>query len=147
MSIWCFKKGKREEAFAELDRILSSLSQNVTGFRGYMSLLSKEDLTAAVVLTIWQDEEALEASEKGVFADAIKKVQGLLQITSESILCAKHTRQTHVLLVRKGTNDCRFLESRSLYKQPFIQLELLLCSVISRLQAVAGTTWLQEDRE
>ncbi|HTY75199.1 MAG TPA: antibiotic biosynthesis monooxygenase family protein [Candidatus Nanoarchaeia archaeon] len=81
MSIWCFKKGKREEAFAELDRILSSLSQNVTGFRGYMSLLSKEDLTAAVVLTIWQDEEALEASEKGVFADAIKKVQGLLETT------------------------------------------------------------------
>ena len=79
MSIWHFKKGKRDEGFAELDLILNSLSQSTKGFRGYMSLLSKEDSNAATVLTLWQDEGSLEASEKGVFTDAIAKVQALLE--------------------------------------------------------------------
>jgi len=46
-----------------------------------MSLLSKEDPNAAVVLTLWQDEESLEASEKGVFAEAVTKVKSLLDVS------------------------------------------------------------------
>jgi len=38
MSFWNFKKDKREEGFAELDKILGTLVQDVEGFRGYMSL-------------------------------------------------------------------------------------------------------------
>lgn len=79
MSTWHFKKGKREEGFAELDLILNSLAQNTKGYRGYLSMLSKEDSKSAMVLTLWQDEEALEASEKGVFTQAITKVQALLE--------------------------------------------------------------------
>jgi quinol monooxygenase YgiN len=79
MSTWHFKKGKREEAFSELDLILNGLAQSTKGYRGYLSLLSKKDSNAAVVLTLWQDEESLEASEKGVFAEAIAKVQALLE--------------------------------------------------------------------
>ena len=79
MSFWNFKKGKREEAFAELDRILNTLAQNAEGFRGYMSLLSHEDPDALTVLTLWQDEDSMKKSEKGVFAQAIKKVQDLLE--------------------------------------------------------------------
>ena len=79
MSIWHFKKGKRDEGFAELDLLLNSLSQSTQGFRGYMSLLSKENSNSATVLTLWQDEQALEASEKGVFTKAIAKVQALLE--------------------------------------------------------------------
>ena len=79
MSFWSFKKGKREEGFSELDRILNTLSQVAEGFRGYMSLLSYEDPNALTVLTLWQDEESMKMSEKGVFAQAIKKVQDSLE--------------------------------------------------------------------
>ena len=79
MSFWYFKKGKRDEAFSELDRILNTLAQDAEGFRGYMSLLSYEDPNAVTVLTLWQDEEAMKRSEMGVFARAIKKVQDSLE--------------------------------------------------------------------
>lgn len=79
MSFWNFKKGKREEGFAELDKILNTLAQEAKGFRGYMSLLSHEDPNALTVLTLWQDEEAMKLSEKGVFAQAIAKVQDQLE--------------------------------------------------------------------
>ena len=79
MSFWYFKKGKRDEGFSELDRILNTLAQDAQGFRGYMSLLSYEDPNALTVLTLWQDEEAMKMSEKGVFAQAIKKVLDSLE--------------------------------------------------------------------
>jgi quinol monooxygenase YgiN len=77
--MWHFKNGKRDEGFAELDLILNTLAQSTKGYRGYLSMLSKEDSNSATVLTLWQDEEALEASEKGVFAQATAKVQTLLE--------------------------------------------------------------------
>ncbi len=79
MSFWYFKKGKREEGFAELDKILNTLAQESEGFRGYMSLLSHEDPNAVTILTLWQDEDALKKSEQGVFARASKKVEESLE--------------------------------------------------------------------
>ena len=73
MSFWYFKKGKREEGFTELDRILNTLAQVAEGFRGYMSLLSFEDPNAVTILTLWQDEDAMKMSEQGVFAASHKK--------------------------------------------------------------------------
>jgi len=78
MSFWEFKKGKREEGFAELDRILNTLAQNEEGFRGYLSLLPYEDPAALAVITLWQDEDAMTKSEKGVFTQAIGKVKDLI---------------------------------------------------------------------
>ena len=79
MSFWYFKEGKREEGFAELDRILNTLAQVAEGFRGYMSLLSYDDPNALTVLTLWQDEETLRKSEREVFAAAIRKVHDSLE--------------------------------------------------------------------
>jgi quinol monooxygenase YgiN len=79
MSFWYFRKGKREEGFAELDKILNTLAQESEGFRGYMSLLSHEDPNAVTILTLWQDEDALKKSEQGVFARASKKVEESLE--------------------------------------------------------------------
>ena len=78
MSFWYFKRGKREEGFAELDKILNTLAQVAEGFRGYMSLLSFEDSNAVTILTLWQDEEALRKSEREIYAAAIKKVHDSL---------------------------------------------------------------------
>jgi len=79
MSFWYFKAGKREEGFAELDKILNTLAQNSEGFRGYMSLLSHENPNALTILTLWQDEDALKKSELDVFARASQKVQDQLE--------------------------------------------------------------------
>ena len=78
MSLWYFKKGKREEAFLELDHILNTATRNSNGFRGYISLLSNEDPNLVTILTLWQDEESLKASEKAVFAQAKEKVKDAL---------------------------------------------------------------------
>jgi heme-degrading monooxygenase HmoA len=79
MTFWSFKKGKREEGFAELDKILNTLAQEVKGFRGYMSLLSYDDPNAVTILTLWQDEDTLKKSEQEVFARATQKVQDVLE--------------------------------------------------------------------
>jgi hypothetical protein len=78
MSKWNFKKDKRKEAFLELDHILNTLVHQAKGFRGSMSMLS-QDLNSATILTLWVDIEALHKSEKGVFAQAIKKVKDSLE--------------------------------------------------------------------
>jgi heme-degrading monooxygenase HmoA len=43
-----------------------------------MSLLS-EDPNSAIVLTVWQDEESLHASEKGVFVDTTQRIMDYLE--------------------------------------------------------------------
>lgn len=78
MSKWNFKKDKRKEAFLELDHLLNTLTHQAKGFRGSMALLSS-DLNSATILTLWADVESLESSEKDVFAQAIKKVQDMLE--------------------------------------------------------------------
>ncbi len=78
MSKWNFKKGKRKEAFLELDHLLNTMVHQYKGFRGSMSLLSA-DLDSATILTLWADAESLESSEKEVFAKAIERVQDMLE--------------------------------------------------------------------
>jgi quinol monooxygenase YgiN len=72
--VWAFKKGKREEGFAELDKILNSATRHTKGFRGYISLISLDDSDTSTIVTLWQDEESLKWSEKGVYSLAIAKV-------------------------------------------------------------------------
>jgi quinol monooxygenase YgiN len=79
MSKWHFKKGKREIAFLEIDRILNTATRNVEGFRGYMSLLSREDPNTATVVTLWQDEETLKQTLAGTIQDAVRIVQDSLE--------------------------------------------------------------------
>ena len=79
LTIWTFKKGKREEGFAELDKILNSATRHTKGFRGYVSLISQDDPDTSTILTLWQDKETLDASEKGVYSLAIAKVQDFLE--------------------------------------------------------------------
>jgi|WetSurMetagenome_2_1015567.scaffolds.fasta_scaffold1106208_1 quinol monooxygenase YgiN len=79
MSTWVFRKDKAEEGFLELDNQLNSLTRQAVGFRGYMSLLSQETATTAVILSLWQDEEALNASEKGAFVELTRLITPFLE--------------------------------------------------------------------
>ncbi len=80
MSTWLFKNNKAEEGFLELDSQLNTLTRQTVGFRGYMSLLpNNKDANSAVILSLWQDEEALNASEKGAFTELTKKLEPFLE--------------------------------------------------------------------
>ncbi len=79
VSTWHFKKGKREAAFLEIDRVLNSASHRGEGFRGYLSLMSHEDSNTAVVITLWQDQEALDRTEAGNIREATGAVQDSIQ--------------------------------------------------------------------
>ena len=75
MSVWHFKEGKKEKGFSELDLLLNTLAHQTVGFRGAISLLDDDEPNAVTIITLWVDEEALQRSEKGVFAEAINRVQ------------------------------------------------------------------------
>jgi len=79
MSLWHFKKGQREMAFVELDHVLNTSVRKSNGFRGYISLPSHDNPNLAKILTMWQDEESREASEKPLFDEAINKVKNFLE--------------------------------------------------------------------
>ncbi len=79
MSTWHFKSGKREEGFLEIDKILNTATRNVEGFRGYMSLLSREDSNMATIVTLWRDEVTLKKTSTGTIQDAIRNAQMYLE--------------------------------------------------------------------
>ena len=75
MSNWHFKEGKGEKGFSELDIVLNTLAHQTEGFRGAISLIADDDPNTVTILTLWIDKEALDRSEKEVFAQALKRVQ------------------------------------------------------------------------
>ena len=107
--------GKREQAFHELDHILNTETRSSTGFRGYISLLSSEDPDLVTILTLWQDEESLKASEKAVFAHAKEKVKdslsGFARIENYQIFSAVFPAEGEVPgVARVGTPKFVFLK-------------------------------------
>jgi hypothetical protein len=74
-----FKKGKREEGFAELDPILNKEARNAKGFRGFVSMLSKDSENEALIMTFWEDELSLTMSEAQILAPAIRKIVNTLE--------------------------------------------------------------------
>jgi heme-degrading monooxygenase HmoA len=80
---FCFKNGKREEAFEELNYVLTNIAANSKGFRGFVSLVSNDDKNVAVIMTLWEDEESLTESEKTIFSPAIEKINYYLEKAPE----------------------------------------------------------------
>jgi len=64
MTVWKYKSGQRERALATLDKIMAT---GTRGFRGDVILLSREDPDSEVILTFWDDEEAMKASAEQIF--------------------------------------------------------------------------------
>jgi quinol monooxygenase YgiN len=75
MSDWKFKVGQREQAIAELDKDISNQARQSEGYHGSMILLSTSDSDSAIIITLWADENAMQASSKEVFSDAIKAIE------------------------------------------------------------------------
>ncbi len=78
MSTWRFRKGKREEAFDLLDRTVADDARAAKGYRGFLDLFALDDPDAGVIITFWEDEEALNASRRGIFQTASSELEALI---------------------------------------------------------------------
>jgi quinol monooxygenase YgiN len=68
-----FKTGKREEGFTELDLILNKLVRSAKGYRGYVSMFSCDDDDVAIIMTMWEDNEAFSESIE-LFSSTMEKI-------------------------------------------------------------------------
>ena len=64
MSVWKFKTDQKEKGLAKLDEYLSDRSTQ--GFRGYIKLFSNDE-TELTLITLWENESAIETSGKQLF--------------------------------------------------------------------------------
>jgi len=78
MTVGHFKEGMGEKGFSELDIVLNTLAHQTDGFRGAISLAADDYPNSVTILTLWIDQEALDRSERDVFSQALKRVQGLI---------------------------------------------------------------------
>ena len=73
-----FKEGMRDDGFTQVDLAVNKKARNVTGFRGYISLFSYDEVNVASILTLWQDAESFSASEE-IFASDVKRFMPFLE--------------------------------------------------------------------
>ena len=75
MSVWKFKRGMREKGFNMLEESVADAARKTKGYRGSVTLLSTDDPDSGIIITLWESEETLKASGKGVFQDTVKKME------------------------------------------------------------------------
>jgi len=78
LTAWKFKPGKRGEAVKIVEESLDEIRKN-KGFRGLVTLLTKSDPNSAMFLALWDSEEDLKASEKGIYAKVSGKAMSLAE--------------------------------------------------------------------
>jgi len=74
MSTWKFRPGQRDAALEVISKKGDEAGET-KGFRGYLFLMSPEDQDAAILITLWEDEESLQASREGIFKEASRDVE------------------------------------------------------------------------
>lgn len=77
-TIWKFKPGKRAEAVKLVEGFQDEIRKS-KGFRGLMVLLSVDDPNEARFLALWDSEDSLKASEKGVYSKVSGKAMPLAE--------------------------------------------------------------------
>jgi quinol monooxygenase YgiN len=69
-----FKPGTRDEAIKIID---ASPKEKVKGFQGILALLPMDDPNSATLISVWDSEESLNASQKGIFQDIMNATEDL----------------------------------------------------------------------
>jgi heme-degrading monooxygenase HmoA len=64
MTVWKYKSGQREKALETLEQIMAI---EMSGFRGDLILLPRDDPDSEVIVTLWKDEEEMKASAEQLF--------------------------------------------------------------------------------
>lgn len=58
-----------------LEESVADVARKTRGYKGSITLLSADDPDSGIIITLWESEETLKASGKGVFQDAVKKLE------------------------------------------------------------------------
>ncbi|MDV2480584.1 hypothetical protein F8E02_00890 [Methanoculleus sp. Wushi-C6] len=74
MSTWKFRPGQRDAALEVISK-KGDDAERMQGFRGYLFLMSPEDQDAAILITLWEDEESLQASRESIFKEAVQDIE------------------------------------------------------------------------
>ncbi|MDK2889889.1 MAG: Antibiotic biosynthesis monooxygenase [Methanoculleus sp.] len=74
LSTWKFKPGQRDAALEVISKKGDEAGET-KGFRGYLFLMPSDDPDAAVLTTLWEDEESLQASSEGIFREVSGEVE------------------------------------------------------------------------
>jgi heme-degrading monooxygenase HmoA len=69
-----FKAGKRDEAIRIIDGFPK---EDVKGFEGILTLLPVDDPNSATIISVWDSEDSLNASQKSIFQDIMKATENL----------------------------------------------------------------------
>jgi len=69
-----FKPGKRDEAIGIID---TAPKDKVEGFQGILALLPVDDPNSAILISFWDSEETLMASQKGIYQEVMKATENL----------------------------------------------------------------------
>ena len=69
-----FKPGTRDEAIKIID---DAPKQQVKGFKGILTLLPMDDSDSATIISVWDSEDSLMASQEGIFQDVMKATEHL----------------------------------------------------------------------
>jgi quinol monooxygenase YgiN len=78
MTVWKFKPGKRAEAIKIVEDSLDEIRKN-KGFRGLIISFPIDDANGATIMAIWDSEEALNASQKGIYQKVSSKAMPLAE--------------------------------------------------------------------
>ena len=74
MSTWKFKSGQRDSALEIISK-KDDDPEKMKGSRGYLFMVPSEDPDAGVFITLWEDEESLQASREGIFKEVARDVE------------------------------------------------------------------------
>jgi quinol monooxygenase YgiN len=67
-----FKPGKREEALRIID---GGPKEREEGFSGILALIHEDDPDSATIISLWDSEDTLNASEQGIFRNLMKATE------------------------------------------------------------------------
>ncbi len=76
MTIWKFKPGKRAEAVETVEGFMEEI-RKTEGFRGMLTLQSMDDPNTATFIALWDSENTMNASQKGIYQKVSKKLQSI----------------------------------------------------------------------
>jgi len=77
LSLWKYTSSQREKALDTLEKYYG-VAGRIPGFQGGFTLLSLDDPDSEVLITIWEDEEAMRASAQGLFRDTSRDLERYL---------------------------------------------------------------------
>lgn len=99
MSTWKFRPSQRDAALEVISEKTGDAGR-IQGFRGYLFLMSPEDQDAAILITLWEDEQSLQASRESILEEAIRDTEQYRAVPPD--VKALHVHSADILPITPG---------------------------------------------